>query len=122
MFREPPLPVRLLRKSSYPGRYVLSITIRGAIRTSRVPKPVVGSVHDYTYSLALVANGVCAIRYDDEAGKGNHMRVAGRGVACRFTSLWLRCKPIPDQCRGSAEVVLLPAGEGGAKRRMRVRA
>ena len=81
MFREPLLPVRLLRKSSYPARYVLSITIRGAIRTSRMPKPVAGSAHDYKYSLTLVADGLCAVRYDDEAGKNDHMRVAGRGVA-----------------------------------------
>lgn len=53
----------------------------------RVPKPVTGSTHDYKYSLALVADAVCAVRYDNEAGKGDHRHVAGREVAYRFTSL-----------------------------------
>ena len=52
----------------------------------RVPKPVAGSEHDYKYSLALVADGVCAVRYDNEVGKGDHKHVAGREVAYRFTS------------------------------------
>ncbi|HUW52997.1 MAG TPA: DUF6516 family protein [Rhodanobacter sp.] len=53
----------------------------------RVPKPVSGSGHDYKYSMALIAEGACVLRYDNEAGKGDHKHAAGREVAYRFTSL-----------------------------------
>jgi hypothetical protein len=52
-----------------------------------VPKPVSGSEHDFKYSLVLVAEGVCVMRYDNEAGKGDHRHVAGREVAYRFIDL-----------------------------------
>jgi hypothetical protein len=37
-----------------------------------VPSPVRGSSHRFKYSLAFVVNGVCVLRYDNEAGKGDH--------------------------------------------------
>ncbi|WP_317208261.1 toxin-antitoxin system TumE family protein [Rhizobium halophilum] len=39
------------------------------IKIWRVPKPVRGSLHDLKYSLALIANQACVLRYDNEAGK-----------------------------------------------------
>ncbi len=53
----------------------------------RVPRRVPASGHDFKYSLALVAEGVCVLRYDNEAGKGDHKHIAGREVAYRFTDL-----------------------------------
>lgn len=38
----------------------------------KVPNPVVGSPHSYKYRLAYVVEGVCVVRYDNEAGKGDH--------------------------------------------------
>ena len=38
----------------------------------RVPEPVPGSAHEFKYRLAYVADGVCVVRYDNEAGKGDH--------------------------------------------------
>jgi len=38
----------------------------------RLPKPVVGSRHSFKYRLAYVVNEVCVLRYDNEAGKGDH--------------------------------------------------
>lgn len=38
----------------------------------KVPNPVVGSTHSYKYRLAYVVEGVCVVRYDNEAGKGGH--------------------------------------------------
>ena len=38
----------------------------------RVPQPVRGSNHRFKYRLALVSDGVCVLRYDNEAGKGDH--------------------------------------------------
>ena len=40
-----------------------------------VPAPLAGSSHGYKYRLALVADGVCVLRYDNEAGKGDHRHV-----------------------------------------------
>jgi hypothetical protein len=37
-----------------------------------VPRPVRGSAHRYKYRLALVIDDVCVLRYDNEAGKGDH--------------------------------------------------
>ena len=53
----------------------------------RVPDPVRGSAHGFKYRLALVADGVCLLRYDNEAGKGNHKHVGEREVPYRFTDL-----------------------------------
>lgn len=41
----------------------------------RVPVPLRGSVHHFKYRLALVANGECVLRYDNEAGKGDHRHI-----------------------------------------------
>jgi hypothetical protein len=38
----------------------------------RVPRSVRGSRHRFKYRLALVRDGVCVLRYDNEAGKGDH--------------------------------------------------
>jgi len=38
----------------------------------RVPAPVPGSAHEFKYRLAYVVDGVCVVRYDNEAGKGDH--------------------------------------------------
>ena len=45
------------------------------IRIWRVPKPVAASAHNYKYALAYVVSGVCVLRYDNEAGKGDHRHV-----------------------------------------------
>lgn len=38
----------------------------------KLPRTLPGSTHDFKYRLALVSNGVCVLRYDNEAGKGDH--------------------------------------------------
>lgn len=43
-----------------------------AVRVFRVPAQVPGSAHDLKYSLAYVVDGVCVLRFDNEAGKGDH--------------------------------------------------
>lgn len=44
----------------------------------RVPSPVKGSAHRFKYRLALIADGVCVLRYDNEAGKGDHRHLGTR--------------------------------------------
>jgi hypothetical protein len=38
----------------------------------KVTKSVRGSVHEFKYRLAYVVDGLCVVRYDNEAGKGDH--------------------------------------------------
>ncbi len=53
----------------------------------RVPKPMHGSAHRFKYRLALVTAGVCVLRYDNEAGKGDHKHVGEREAAYHFVDL-----------------------------------
>lgn len=43
-----------------------------------VPAPVEGSSHSYKYRLAYVVDGVCVVRYDNEARKGDHRHFGTR--------------------------------------------
>ena len=50
----------------------------------RVPKPVAGSTHEFKYRLAYVVDGVCVVRYDNEAGKADHRHFDGNESAYTF--------------------------------------
>lgn len=52
-----------------------------------VPGSLLGSSHFYRYRLALVARGECVLRYDNEAGKGDHRHARGRETRYRFSTL-----------------------------------
>ena len=52
----------------------------------RLPKPVEGSVHEFKYRLAYVVAGECVLRYDNEAGKGDHLHSSGKERAYVFTT------------------------------------
>lgn len=52
----------------------------------RLPKPVEGSAHGFKYWLAYVVHGVCVLRYDNEAGKGDHRHVDGTEHTYAFTT------------------------------------
>ncbi len=53
----------------------------------RVTAPVPGSNHAYKYRLAFVLNGECVLRYDNEAGKGDHRHVNGAEKSYQFSTL-----------------------------------
>lgn len=53
----------------------------------RLVQPLPGSAHAFKYRLALVVAEACVLRYDNEAGKGDHKHLAGREVAYGFTTL-----------------------------------
>lgn len=40
-----------------------------------VPAPLKGSTHSLKYRLAFVVGGECVLRYDNEAGKGDHKHI-----------------------------------------------
>jgi hypothetical protein len=46
-----------------------------------------GSKHRYKYRLAFVVAGECVLRYDNEAGKGDHKHVRGKEMKYRFVSV-----------------------------------
>jgi len=52
----------------------------------RLPKPLDRSSHDYKYRLAYVVRGECVLRYDNEAGKGDHRHFGGKESVYVFTS------------------------------------
>lgn len=52
-----------------------------------LPAPLHGSAHDLKYRLAFVVNGECVLRYDNEAGKGDHRHAGGEERAYRFESI-----------------------------------
>ena len=52
-----------------------------------VPTSVPGSRHPYKYRLAFVVNGVCVLRYDNEAGKGDHRHWGDMETAYAFTGV-----------------------------------
>ena len=52
-----------------------------------VPVPVHGSGHGLKYRLALVVDGECVLRYDNEAGKGDHRHAGAAERAYRFESI-----------------------------------
>jgi hypothetical protein len=65
-------------------RHVLSETTFAELVVWRVPAPVRGSVHRLRYRLALIVDGTCVLRYDNEAGKGDHRHFGGEEKVYRF--------------------------------------
>lgn len=46
-----------------------------------------GSDHNIKYRLALVVDGTCVMRYDNEAGKGDHWHSGRREMPYRFVGV-----------------------------------
>lgn len=51
----------------------------------QLPAPLKGSSHRFKYRLAYVVHGECVLRYDNEAGKGDHRHYAGKESSYAFT-------------------------------------
>jgi hypothetical protein len=58
----------------------------------QLPSPVPGSSHSFKYRLALVVNGICVLRYDNETGKGDHKHKDNDETAYDFISPQLLLK------------------------------
>ena len=56
------------------------------LRVWQVPQSVRGSAHGYKYALAYVVAGICVLRYDNEAGKGDHKHIGDTETPYRFTT------------------------------------
>lgn len=59
--------IELLRQ-----RIVLSENKFAELVLWRLTQPLAESEHTFKYRLAYVVNGECVLRYDNEAGKGDH--------------------------------------------------
>jgi len=57
------------------------------LRVWQVPAPVRGSAHTYKYRLAYVVDGLCLVRFDNEAGKGDHWHRGTLQTPYIFTTL-----------------------------------
>jgi hypothetical protein len=53
-------------------RFVIAENVFVEMVVWKVSAAVSGSHHDFKYRLALVKDGRCVVRYDNEAGKGDH--------------------------------------------------
>lgn len=67
-------------------RFVLSEAAFAEIVIWQLQAPLDGSAHDYKYRLAYVVNGECVLRYDNEAGKGNHLHINEQEINYNFVS------------------------------------
>ena len=66
-------------------RHILDAMAFVEIVIWRLPRSTRGSSHRFKYRLALVVGGVCVLRYDNEAGKGDHRHVRDREEPYSFT-------------------------------------
>ena len=69
------------------GRVSLSEGVIAEIVIWRLPEPVRGSGHYFKYRLALIVDDVCVLRYDNEAGKGDHRHYGDEEHPYRFVDV-----------------------------------
>ena len=67
-------------------RHVLAENAFVEIVVWRLPRPARGSAHVFKYRLVLVENGACVLRYDNEAGKGDHRHIGSAEENYEFTT------------------------------------
>ena len=53
----------------------------------RVPERIASSGHGFKYRLALVVDETCVVRFDNEAGKGDHKHIGAVETTYAFTTL-----------------------------------
>jgi len=67
-------------------RLVVSEDTFVEIMVWRLPSAMAGSQHDFKYRLAVVVNGRCVLRYDNEPGKGDHKHIGEDQIPYTFTT------------------------------------
>lgn len=67
-------------------RHVLAEDAFVEIVVWRLPRAAPGSTHRFKYRLALVERGACVLRYDNEAGKGDHRHLDDVEEGYTFTT------------------------------------
>lgn len=68
------------------SRIIYSEEMFAELVIGQLQEPLVGATHRYKYRLAYVVRGECVLRYDNEAGKGDHRHAGERQRAYTFTT------------------------------------
>jgi len=68
-------------------RWVVSEGRFAEIVIWQLPRSVPGSPHSFKYRLAFVVDEECVLRFDNEAGKGDHKHLAAEEMPYAFTTL-----------------------------------
>jgi hypothetical protein len=76
------MPRLLLRE-----RHILSENAFAELVIWQLPQAVAGSLHQFKYRLAFVVDEICVLRFDNEAGKGDHKHIGNKQAAYTFVSL-----------------------------------
>jgi hypothetical protein len=66
-------------------RIIYSETAFAELVLWQLPASLPGSSHQFKYRLAYVVRGECVLRYDNEAGKGDHRHYGSKESGCVFT-------------------------------------
>ena len=77
----------MVAQSLFNRRIQLRSTVFVELVAWVLPQPVSGCQHRYKYRLALVVDGECWLRYDNEVGKGDHRHWHGRESDYEFTAI-----------------------------------
>ena len=67
-------------------RYILSENAFVEMVVWLLSSPLAGSCHPFKYRLTLIVDGNCVLRYDNEAGKGDHKHMDGDETSYIFTT------------------------------------
>lgn len=76
------MPRLLLRE-----RHVLAENSFAEMVIWQLSRPSSGSSHRFKYRLAFVVDEVCVLRFDNEAGKGDHKHIGELEASYAFVSL-----------------------------------
>jgi hypothetical protein len=67
-------------------RHIISKDVFVEMVVWPLPSPLPRSHHAFKYRLALVVKGSCVLRYDNEAGKGDHKHMGEKDRPYAFTT------------------------------------
>ena len=67
-------------------RHVLDESAFAELVVWRLPRVLPGSAHGFKYRLAYMEDGTCVLRFDNEAGKGDHQHVGDAEIPYAFVS------------------------------------
>jgi hypothetical protein len=68
-------------------RLILSSRAFVEIVIWKLPQPLADSQHTFKYRLAYIANQRCVVRFDNEAGKGDHKHLDENEAPSPFSNL-----------------------------------
>ena len=68
-------------------RFVLDERSFVQMKVWKLRQPLEGCAHVLKYRLACVVDGECVLRYDNEAGKGDHRHIRGSETPYEFETL-----------------------------------